>query len=87
MNAVGALKLAYLGKPVTRLKSGRYRITVVDKTAGRGFVVKGTGRPAVTVSSAPFVGKRSVTVDLKAGQWSFYTPAGKKSTTSFIVVA
>jgi plastocyanin len=87
VKADGALRLAYLGKPVTRLKSGRYKITVVDKTAGRGFVVKATGRPAVTVSTAPFVGTRSVTVDLKAGRWSFYTPAGKKSTTSFIVVA
>jgi hypothetical protein len=39
----------------------------------------------VAVTGVPFVGKRSVTVTLKPGQWFFYSPAGKKS--YFVVVS
>jgi plastocyanin len=83
----GTLKLALQGKAVSRLKSGRYKITVVDKTPARSFVVRQTGRSAITVSGVSFVGTHSVTVNLKAGQWTFYTSAGKPSKSTFLVVA
>ena len=83
----GNLKLAFQGKAVSKLKSGRYKITVVDKTPARSFVVQENKHPAITVSGVSFVGTHSVTVDFKAGQWTFYTSAGKKSTSSFSVVA
>jgi hypothetical protein len=87
VRAAGKLTLALQGKAVSRLKAGRYKITVADKTAARGFVLKEKGHAAVTISSAAFVGTRSVTVDLTAGQWTFYTSAGLKSTGSFVVAA
>jgi plastocyanin len=83
----GSLKLLFQGKAVSRLKSGRYKITVVDKTPARSFVVQQNKHSAITVSGVSFVGTHSVTVDFKVGQWTFYTSAGKKSKSSFVVVA
>jgi len=75
------------GKAVSKLKSGRYKITVVDKTPARSFVVQQNNHSATTVSGVSFVGTRSVTLNLTAGQWAFYSSAGTKSKSSFIVVA
>ena len=83
----GKLKLALNGKAVSKLKSGRYKITVVDKTPARSFVVQQNKNSAITVSGVSFVGTHSVIVNLKVGQWTFYTSPGKKSKSSFIVVA
>ena len=41
-------------------------------------------KPAKTLTGLSFVGKRTVTVDLKPGQWTFYSPSGKK--TDFTVI-
>jgi hypothetical protein len=87
VSASGKLTFAIAGKPVKRLSAGRYRITVVDKAATRSFVVREDGHTAITVSSVPFVGTRSLTLKLAAGHWSFYTTAGAKSTGAFVVVA
>jgi hypothetical protein len=85
VNPTGKLTLRFKGKAVSKLKSGRYRITVVDKTAARSFLVQAAKQAAITISTVPFVGTRSVTVNLKPGQWSFFTSAGSKSKTSFTV--
>ncbi len=75
------------GSPVAKLKAGRYKITVADKSPARSFVVQAKGRSAVTISGVSFVGNHSVTLTLTAGQWSFYTSAGVKSASSFTVTA
>jgi plastocyanin len=85
--ADGKLKLLFNGRVVSKLKAGRYKITVSDRTPARSFVVKQPGRSAITVSGVAFVGSHTVTVNLKVGAWTFYTSAGKKSTSSFTVVA
>jgi hypothetical protein len=82
----GKLKLLFNGKTVSMLKSGRYKITVVDNTPKRSFVVQQGKQPAITVSGVSFTGKHSVTVNLKTGQWTFYTSAGPKSKATFTVV-
>jgi hypothetical protein len=87
VSASGKLTFAIAGKPVKRLSAGRYKITVVDKAPTRSFVVREDGHSAVTVSSVPFVGTRSVTLKLAAGHWSFYTSAGAKPAGAFVVVA
>jgi hypothetical protein len=85
VSAKGALALAFLGKRVTSLKSGRYTVTITDASKTSGFTLQETNRSAVTVTGAAFVGKRTVTVDMTAGQWFFYPSfIGKK--TYFIVV-
>jgi hypothetical protein len=85
VNPTGKLTLRFKGKAVSKLKSGRYRITVVDKTAARSFLVQASKQGAITISTVPFVGTRSVTVNLKPGKWSFFTSAGAKSKTTFTV--
>jgi hypothetical protein len=82
--AAGKLTFTRNGKPVTAILQGRYRIEVKDTTRQGGFTIQKTGRPSTTVSGVPFVGKRSATVELTAGQWFFYpTFVGHK--TYFIV--
>jgi hypothetical protein len=83
--AAGKLTLVFKGHLVTKLKAGKYKLTVSDKSAKRGFILKETGHPAITVSGVSKVGTQSVTVTLKAGKWSLYTTAGAKSTGSFTV--
>ena len=85
VNPAGKLTLTYGGIPVTKVKAGRYKITVADKTPKRSFVVQRAGGPTTTVSSVAFVGTHSVTLNLLAGKWTFFTSAGAKSTSTFTV--
>jgi hypothetical protein len=75
----GRLSLSRQGRAVASLAAGRYRITVRDETAKAGFVVQRQGQKALTISAVGSVGKRSLLVQLRAGQWSFYSPSGKKT--------
>ena len=81
----GKLTLLYKGKAVSRLKSGRYKITVTDKAPARSFLVQQSKKGPITVSGVSFVGSRTVTVSLPAGKWTFFTSAGPKYTGSFTV--
>ena len=85
VNPAGKLVLTYGGIPVTKVKAGRYKITVADKAPTRSFVVGKAGGARTTVSGVAFVGTRSATLNLSAGKWTFYTSAGAKSTNSFTV--
>jgi hypothetical protein len=79
VSATGQLALGFGGKPVAKLKAGHYKITVVDKSPAKSFVVQAKGHSAITVSGLSFVGTHSVTVNLTAGQWTFYaSPGGTK---------
>jgi hypothetical protein len=81
----GQVTVAYKGKSVKRLQAGRYTITVIDKSPSSGFVVKGMRRTA-TVTGNAFVGKRSMSVNLTDGSWSF-GPSATKSVLAVSVVA
>lgn len=83
VGTTGKLTLKYLGKAVGSLKTGSYKVSVLDETAKAAFYLQRAGSAATKVSSKPFVGKRNVTLTLKAGQWLFYSTPGKK--TYFIV--
>jgi hypothetical protein len=84
VTAAGRLSIAYKGKSVTSLKAGRYAISVVDRSSSNGFAVKGK-RSTVSVTGMAFVGKRTVTLNLAAGRWSF-GPSASKSTYTVSVV-
>src|SRR5438477_236263 len=73
VNPAGKLSLSYGGVSVAKVKAGRYKITVADKTPARSFVVQQKGRAATTISGVSFVGTHSVTLVLSAGQWSFFS--------------
>jgi hypothetical protein len=86
VSAAGNLTLTAKGKAVTQLTSGRYTVTVTDKSKKSGFTLQEIHTAGSTVTGVAFTGKKTVTLDLKAGQWLFYpTFVGKKS--YFIVVA
>jgi hypothetical protein len=72
VSAAGKLSLTFGGKPVSTLKSGRYTISVTDRSKKNGFIVQESGNTPDTVSTGAFTGKRSVTVSLVKGQWFFY---------------
>ncbi len=70
--AAGALTLTREGKAVANLKAGRYRVTVDDRSKKSGFILQQVRGRARTVTGTSFVGKHTVTVELRAGQWFFY---------------
>jgi hypothetical protein len=79
VSAAGKLTLGFGGKPVAKLKAGRYKITVADKSRTKGFAIQPKGHSAITASGVSFVGTHSVTVNFTAGQWTFYaSPGGTK---------
>jgi hypothetical protein len=72
----GKIGLTLKGKQVSTLKGGRYAVNVVDTSFKSGFVLQRAGKPATTLTGSRFVGKKSVTLNLAAGRWSFAAAAG-----------
>jgi plastocyanin len=69
------------GKPVKQLKAGKYTFVIKDKASIHTFSLKGPGLKK-TLTSAGFVGTKSVTLTLKNGSYTYYcavhpTMAGK----------
>ncbi len=85
VSTTGKLSLLFKGKKVSSLKSGRYKISVLDETSRSAFMLQRLSKEPVTVSGRSFVGRRTLTLTLKAGQWMFFSAGGKKS--YFIVVS
>jgi hypothetical protein len=80
VSAGGALKLTYKGKSVITLQPGLYAFSVADKSKTNGFIVQELHGATTTVSGIASVGTRSVTINLKVGQWFFFgTKKGAKS--------
>ena len=78
VNSAGRPTLRRGGKSVSSLKSGRYKIAVEDTTSKGGFIIEGLHRQSVIVTGSSFVGKHTMTFDLTAGQWVFYSSAGTR---------
>ena len=64
------ITLTQNGKKVKTLKPGRYRITVDDKATMHNFVLQGPGVDR-EITGLNFVGKRSATVTLKKGTYTY----------------
>jgi hypothetical protein len=80
VSAAGQTKLMFKGKVVTTLKAGRYTLTVLDQSTKSGFIIQETRKAATAASGISFVGKRTVSIEMTAGQWFFYpTFVGAKS--------
>ena len=86
VSASGSLSLSFNGKPVAEIATGRYKVQVVDRSHKDGFTIQQVSKLPTTVTGVSFVGKRSATIVLTAGQSLFYPFfAGKKS--YFLVVS
>jgi plastocyanin len=64
------ITLTKAGKKVTSLKAGSYAVTVSDKANIHDFHLLGPGVNKV-ITTVPFVGKKSVTVTLKKGTYTY----------------
>ena len=60
------------GKKVTRLRPGRYTITVSDRSAAHDFLITGPGIRNRRVTGLAFTGRRSTTVTLRRGRYEYY---------------
>ncbi len=68
------IKLTKGGKRVKSLPAGTYKFVISDKSASHNFVlerVKG-GKFEKQLTSVSFVGKKTVTLKLKAGKYEYY---------------
>jgi hypothetical protein len=86
VSATGTLTLAYKGKQVTELNAGRYTLNVTDKSKKVGFVLKQTGKSAITVTTASFTGKKSEQLTMGSGQWYFAASTSAKKKNYFVVI-
>jgi hypothetical protein len=66
------IKLTKAGKVVKGLRSGTYRLTVADRSAGHNFELERQGGKSREITSVPFVGTKTVTVRLTRGVWKVY---------------
>ena len=58
------------GHKVTKLKAGKYAITVSDKSPIHNYRLKGPGLNK-EITAVSFVGKKTVTVTLKSGKYTY----------------
>jgi hypothetical protein len=77
----GKLSLLFNGKAVTSLRSGHYRLTITDSTRKDGFILQPAKRNPVTITGAGFQGKKTVTLNLTAGNWTVSVTPGKTAAT------
>ena len=73
----GGVTFTFEGKTVTALRTGTYKIAVLDGSKKTGFAVQKPTHATVTITSASFVGKHTVNLKLTKGKWTFVTQSGK----------
>ena len=78
VNPAGKLALTIKGKAVSTLKAGLYTFTVVDKSTKSAFAVERLKASAITLTGVGYTGTHVKTINLKAGQWWFFSPPGAK---------
>jgi hypothetical protein len=84
VTSAGKLELGSKGRSVTELQTGRYTLSVVDRSRTAGFTLQSAKSSPHALSGARFSGRRTLTLDLTPGQWFFYATAISKK--SYFVV-
>jgi len=79
LSASGQPALMLKGKPVTTLKAGRYKLSIVDKDPKASFTLQTAAGKVKVLTGAAFVGVHPVTMNLTVGQWRYYSGVGKTS--------
>jgi hypothetical protein len=67
------------GAPAGNLLAGTYRIAVNDSSPRAGLVLSTAGHASRTLSTVNYVGKRSESVKLTPGRWTFTSGASRYS--------
>jgi hypothetical protein len=77
----GLASLLNRGKAIKTLPTGKYRFTIIDKDPKAGFSILGPKSTRVSaLTGTGFVGRKTVTLNLAAGRWVFYSNVGKQTT-------
>ena len=63
------------GKLVKTLKAGKYKFLIADKASIHAFSLDGPHGFAQDFTTVPFVGTKTVTLKLKAGNYKYYCVA------------
>ena len=73
------ITLTLNGKPLTKAAAGTYKLVVKDgsKSLGLSLVQTRGGSDEQPLTSTPFIGTKTITVDLLAGRWKVYSAAGQ----------
>jgi hypothetical protein len=72
-------------KAVTKLRAGKYSLKITDSSAKVAFMLRRKGAAAVAITSAKFTGPRALTLNLKAGIWTYYSSQPGAATHTFTV--
>jgi hypothetical protein len=67
----GAVALTFRGRRVGVLKSGRYRVTVINRSRTGGFILQQLNEPYKLLLRIGVLGTHTMTVALVPGQWLF----------------
>jgi hypothetical protein len=78
VSAAGKLSLTYKGRSVKKLTSGRYTVSVIDRSRRSGFTLQRASKQPISVTGPAFVGKRAQVLSITQGQWLFFTGGGPK---------
>jgi hypothetical protein len=78
VEADGALTLTLKGRGVSKLKEGRYKVALTDRTAASGFTVQALRKRPLVLSGIRFMGKRMVDLELNPGRWMFFSAKGPR---------
>jgi hypothetical protein len=79
VSAAGQPRVLVDGAPAGNLLAGTYRITVTDRSPKAGLVVTLSGHAEHDLTGVRFVGKRSISVKLTPGRWTFATGTARES--------
>jgi hypothetical protein len=77
LSAGGKPALTSKGRPVSTLKAGRYKFVITDRDPKHSFKIQAVKGKPTTLSGVRFVGKKSLTLRLTAGQWKYTSGLGK----------
>jgi hypothetical protein len=73
-NGIATLELGLVH--VTSVRAGRYSITVTDRSRRADFVLEKAGGRPVALTSRLYVGKKTASVTLTTGTWTFSAGSG-----------
>jgi hypothetical protein len=86
VSANGLIGLTSRGKTVKTLPAGKYSVAIIDKDTKGGFTILGPRSTKTSaLTGASYVGRHSVTLNLTAGRWVYYSNLGKQYT--FVVTS
>lgn len=86
LGANDTLTVTKSGKAVSKLSTGKYNVSVTDKSAKRDVTLRRIGGGTTVLTSRSFTGTKSVSIDLTAGQWKLYAAANEQAVFSFFTV-